>query len=354
MSELDQYASYFSAGMKIGVRIPMAADAGLFNDWARIHEVDEDLVFMQLSRDYFPEGVLMHVGQIIELKGGNDETGYSCRGIVVSEGEASSLLVRLTGEVVTDELREFYRIDVFLPIKYYVSTEQNPKELEKEWKARREQRLDEEMLRKQKRWESRLATANAELPHERHQESTGQGEDSAWDTIIPLAANISGGGLRIVAHQEFEIGQYLLLEILVPSSPRRIVDAIGRVVFINRNYAASTDRDSYNVALKFVFVDERDRDALLNHVASIQMQRLRQLREHYAARGTELSIAEEEMEPPTRGQLFARRTLCILLFAGIVTLIIYYFSGYVTNRPKGEIERIFEDGIRAIIELRKQ
>lgn len=350
---MDQYASFFSAGMKIGVRIPMAADAGLFNDWARIHEVDEDLVVMQLSRDYFPEGVLLHVGQIIELKGGNTETGYSCRGIVVSEGEASNLLVRLTGEVVTDELREFYRIDVFLPIKYYVSPEQRPKELEKEWKARREQRLAEEMLRKQKQWESRLATINAELPHERHQEQPDDGADSSWDTIIPLAANISGGGMRIIAHQEVEIGQYLLLEILVPSL-RRIVDAVGRVVFISRNHAASTDRDSYNIALKFVFIDERDRDAIVNHIASIQLQRLRQLREHYAARGTKLEPYEEEIAPPTRSQLVIRRIVGVFLFSGIMALIVYYFSGYITNRPRGEIERIFDDGIRALIELRNK
>lgn len=355
MSDMESYASYFSAGMKIGVSIPMAADAGLFNDWARIHEVDEDLVVMQLSRDHLPEGVLLDVGQLIELKGGSDETGYNCRAIVVSEGEDRELLVRLIGEIVTAELREFYRIDVFLPVKYYISAEQRPKELENDWLARREKRLADELLRKQQRWESRLATVNADLPQERHLEQPehGQGQDldQSWDTIVPLAANISGGGIRIIAHHEFTIGQYVLLEILMPV-PRRIVDAVVRVVFINRNPAVAGDRESYNVALKFVFIDERDRDAIVNHIAALQLQRLRQMREHYATRTAVDFTGEADEALQSRAQLTARRLLSGLFFFLIVFILFYYFNDYVSHRPKGEIEQIFDNSVRRYQELR--
>ena len=69
MSEMDHYASYFPAGMKIGVGIPLP-NTDVFRDWALIHEIDEDLVSLQLSRDFLPTGVELHVGQILELRGG--------------------------------------------------------------------------------------------------------------------------------------------------------------------------------------------------------------------------------------------------------------------------------------------
>src|SRR5690242_19510753 len=107
---MDQYASFFSAGMKVRVGIPLP-DAEIFLDWAVIHEVDEDLVSLQLSRDQLPVGVTLHEGQIVDLRGGKDDAAYSCRAIIVFEGRESRVLLRLIGEIVTDELREYYRID---------------------------------------------------------------------------------------------------------------------------------------------------------------------------------------------------------------------------------------------------
>ena len=210
MSDRDHYASYFSVGMKVGVGIPLP-NAEIFLDWALIHEMDEDLLSLQLSRDHLPVGVSLHEGQIVDLRGGKDDAAYSCRAIIVTEGRESRVLLRLIGEIVTDELREFYRIDAFLPVKYYISREQDPEILKKEWQSRRLQRLNAEQLRKQQRWDSSFVAESADLPPERHQEELpdeSEDQDPSWDTIIPLAASISGGGIRIVTHQHFEESQY--------------------------------------------------------------------------------------------------------------------------------------------------
>ena len=63
MNDFENYANYFSVGMKVGVGIPLA-NAGVFRDWAIIQEIDEDLVSIQLSRDQFPLNVSLHVGQV--------------------------------------------------------------------------------------------------------------------------------------------------------------------------------------------------------------------------------------------------------------------------------------------------
>jgi hypothetical protein len=351
MSDRDHYASYFSSGMKIGIGIPLP-NSEVFRDWAVISEIDEDLVSLQLSRDHLPIGVDLHVGQIVELRGGKDDTAYSCRAIIVNEGQARQILLRLIGEIVTDELREFYRIDAFLPIKYFVSRDQNTDTLKKEWQSRRQKRLDDEMLRKQQRWESTLVRGSDEFSPERHHEqSAGEPEspDTSWNTVVPLAASISGGGMRIITHQGFNEGEYVPLEIMVPD-PRRIVEAVGRIVFCNRNTGIAGDRENFNVALKFVFIDERDRDAVVNHISTVQLKRIRQLREQFSLRaGDETSNAGDTGQ--TRWWSRALNIVYLFLFAAVVVMLINYFHGYLIYHPKGEIEETFESGIRNYLKM---
>jgi len=294
----------------------------------------------------------LHVGQIVDLRGGKDDAAYSCRAIIVIEGRARVVLVRLIGEIVTDELREFYRVDAFLPIKYYLSREQNPDILKKEWQVRRQKRLADELLRKQQLWDVTFIAENSDLPPERRQVQPAKEHDeydASWDTIIPLAASISGGGIRIAAHQHFEEGQYVPLEILVPTSPHRIVEAIGKVVFVTRNYALPGDRESFNVALKFVFIDERDRDAIVNHIAKIQLKRIRQLREHFALREGIDNPNDLEENVRARWTLFARNFLYMTVLFALLVMMYMFFNGYRIDHPKGEIEKAFESGINKYI-----
>lgn len=354
MSGLEQYSRYFPVGAKVGVGIPLP-NADVFKDWAIIHDIDEDLVSLQLSRDVLPVEVTLHYGQILELRGGNKENGYCCRAIVVSEDDTRELLLRLIGEIVSDELREFYRVDAFLPIKYYVSHEQHIDVLHTQWEERRIHRQLLEIDRKDHRWNSSVLPARARLPHERLRNPSQTDRDEAapenqdpWDSIIPLAANISGGGVRLITHQGFEDGEYTLLEILVPS-PKRVIDVIGRIVFANRNYSAGSDSEYYNTGVQFVYIDERDRDAIVTYISSIQLKRIQQLREKYLFRGT----LENDSAQGSQRQITPVVIVSFIVFAVVLAVLINYFWYYAHEHPKGEIQRTFEDAVRHYREQQK-
>lgn len=360
MSDMELYRRYFPPGMKVGVGIPLPSSE-VFKEWAIIHDIDEDLVSLQLSRDVLPVEVSLHYGQILELRGGNEHNGYCCRAIVVSEGDAHELLLRLIGEIVSDELREFYRIDAFLPIKLFVSHEQKIDTLHKQWEERRAFRQQHDAEQKDTRWAPHTQLpADSGLPDRQysndatdvhgigsvsHQDSGEQSEDRSWDGMIPLAANISGGGLRIITHQEFEDGEYALLEILVPS-PRRIIDVVGRVVFANRNYAAGSDHEYFNTGVQFVYMDERDRDVIITYISKIQLKRIRQLRERYLYRDPSVSGVQSD---PAAGAGSGRHLLwsfSALIIVVLISLLTGYFWRYVHEHPKGEIQRTFEDSVK--------
>lgn len=367
MSDHDKYLQHFPVGLKVTVGIPVPG-GDTFHDWAVINQIDEDLVSLQLSRDTLPENIRLTVGTIFEIRAGNEISGYSCRAIVVTEGYRREILLRLIREIVSSELREFYRIDAFLPIRYFISEEQSEVKLKKNWLQKCEERTIAEQERKeraQKPWE-RLAQASAheEQPAEEQNiegffEDSGEDEqnqelnqsiedtaDHSWDDVIPLAANISGGGLRMLLHHKFQPGSLVPLEIYLPTEPdHRVVDAVGIVAFANENFAAGKQfqRTTYNTGLKFKFIDERDRDALVSYISNVQLKRIRQLREQYLFR----SGPTAEPPPLTTEQ---RRMLVIKAAASAITVLAIligltlYFKDYSENRPKNQIEQLFDKG----------
>lgn len=358
MGDIELYSKYFPVGKKIGVGIPLP-NAEIFKDWAIIHEIVEDLVTLQLSRDVLPDGVVLQYGQIIELRGGGEANGYCCRAIIVSEGDSRLLLLRLIGEIVSDELREFYRIDAFLPIKYFVIQEQHIDKLKVQWEERRFKSKQLENNSKEVRWGIGIQSpleASAEGTEDNKNISAEEATDAheeSWDSIIPLAANISGGGLRIITHQEFENGEYILLEILVPSS-QRVVDVVGRVVFTNMNHAAGNNRECFNTGVQFVYIAEQDRDEIIKYITEIQFKRIKQLREHYLYRGAFSSDEQPKWSEKYGNRRKVKRKLLLLLFVLIIVMLVKYFWYYAYNHPKGEIQRTFEDGVKQYREQLKQ
>ena len=365
MSDFEQYHKHFPVGLKVNVGIPVPG-GDIFHDWAVIHSIDEDLVSLQLSRDSLPAGVKLSVGAILDIRTGNEVSGYACRAIIVAEGFRREVLLRLIGEIVSSELREFYRIDAFLPIKYFISAEQSELRLKAAWQEKREARLVAERERKQqekKPWERlRQAPSIEELPAE-ERGTAGHGadaeeeseppqtqdqplRDTSWDDLLPMAANISGGGIRMLMHHKFEADTLVPFEIYLPCEPEpRIIDAVCIVAFSGENFAASKqfNRTSYNTGLKFKFIDERDRDAIVSYISNVQLKRIKQMREQYLFR----SGLEAEAPPITKEERM--KLLLKTAFTSVVALAILiglaiYFKNYSENRPKNEIELIFEKG----------
>ncbi len=366
---------YF-VGMKVEVGIPLS-DTSSFRDWAIVNQVDNDLISLQLSRDILPAGVSLRVGQILTIRSEHDFQIYFCRAFIVSKGFEQELLLRLTGEIVANELREFYRIDAFLPIKFNPLPDQEPDNVRKRWEERRRQRREEERLREQRLLEARreksreeerareqrlLEGAPSSEPPTADSSRAGEEEQvgeyyESWGSVNSVAVNISGGGLRISTEQLFPVDQALLLEIFVPSS-RCIVDVAARVIFSQRNDDAGENRPCFSTGLQFMFIDESARSAINRHTSGIQLRRIRQFKgfadveplaldspprrdRHYAYLDTVEAEERQGLWRKRGGQLALG-----LLFAAMVWLLYLYFSGYAVSHPKSVIQQLFENGIR--------
>jgi len=351
MNNLEQYARFFSVGMRVGVGIPMQNNE-LFRDWAIIHGMEEDLVQLQLSRDVLPVDVDLQTGKLLEVRCGKEGLGYRCSGVYISDATDGYIQIRLTGEVHSSELREYYRIDAYLPFKLQVSQEHDLDAVLKEWRTRRQNRLAEETARKEelaiKRRELLFRTAAGEFDTEdweagkRAVPDPDESDltDHSWDDVMATAVNLSAGGFRFVTSNHYEMQDLVYQEIFIPTNPPRIMDSVARVVFKNRNYFAGKDEEYYNIATQFLFIDERDRDAIVKYITNLELMRIRLLRKNrffFDKAGAKKMIT-------------LYRVISATLLLTLFVAIFLYYQNYFNSNIKNEIQETFEKGIRMYLE----
>ncbi len=381
MNTTTHHTSRYFTGMKVEVKIPLPNSRD-FRDWAIISETDEDLVSLQLSRDILPDGVTLRIGQVLTISSQSDGETYSCRAFIVSKGYEQDLLLRFTSETFSNELREFYRVDAFLPIRFHVLYDQNPANVKEMWEAQRKLRRDEEAAKDRVRLEAKrialrtleraraLKIEDGDFPDgpdalqqdERNGEQQENTYYESWGNVTTLAVNISGGGLRIFTNQKFNIDELILMELYVPSS-RQIVDIIARVVFTDCSSFAEDNSANISTAMQFVFVDESARSALNAHISSIQLRRIRHFKgfadvdpatrnasssdKHYAYIDS-IGVSGEIDQQDQIHKLKIQKTILLVIVGCIVCLFCFYFYRYSIKHPKNEIQDIFENSIKKL------
>ena len=372
MTANEWNTSPYYVGMKVEVDIPMP-DKNIFRDWAIINEVDQDLVSLQLSRDILPFGVNLRVGQMLTIRNETDFKVFIRRAYIVSKSLNQDLLLRFTGEILFDKLREFFRIDAFLPIRFHKLHDQNPVNVRQLWEDRKRQRQENEFKKEASLSESadekpfseeqtREPTPDTDAVSHQDDEKNDEYYDS-WDNITSIAVNISGGGLKISTDQKFESDELILLEIFVPPA-RRVMDVVARVIFSTPDETAEKTTDRFNTGLQFIFIDELTRSSISNHISNLQLQRIRSFKgfadvelikpdseidldKHYAYLDT--LDAGDAAKSPERGikkKLVQIALAALLVF--VIGIICSYFSHYVITRPKNAIQNMFETGIRKL------
>lgn len=339
--ETNEYLKYFEIGKRIGLSMPLA-QGRFFQEWGVIRSFpEEDLIEFQLSRDQLPPGVKMSIGTILELRTIYNNTRYSCRGIIVDGNDIHHFLIRLIGEVILDEVREYYRLDVFLPLTYTIIPPGSPlKDVKEAWQKRLEERNappDEEEVKR------RLQIPLEEL------EQQVEEEPPPPPTPVPIAANISGGGLRIRIPDKLKEDDLLEIELYIPTSPAspaKILDIIGQVVHVNPNPVGSAQQPLWITAIRFMFIDERDRDNVIRFISWEQLQRIRQMREKFFFETNTQSV----FTPGDRVRRLLRRGVNTVIFLFLALLLAHFLMSYYAGHDANEIGKTFEQGIREYLQ----
>ena len=106
------------------------------------------------------------------------------------------------------------------------------------------------------------------------------GRDKGLKRAIPdfLTVNLSGSGIRFVSDQDFPVGSFLILRIILrPFIP---IQAVGKILRVRS--VRDGEEERFEIAVEFSEIAEADREAIIRHILRAQatLQRVRQSQPH--------------------------------------------------------------------------
>ena len=327
----DYYAAYrehLRKGMRIEIGIPLLG-GGVFRDWAVIADAHEDELTAQISRDMLPANVRVDVGFILDVSIWVKKEVYTCSGIVIERSGGRVLKIRLFGGFTLRERRQFFRIDLNLRIRYVLLASPNKKDVESDW----EQRRDLEHMKFQGYDQFVIAAQQA-----RYKPSI----PLDWNDILWAEVNLGGGGLLIRLPEPVQQERLLCLEIHMPIKPPRQIQAVAEVIHVMEPKAPKEGAPFFGAGVRFIFLDERDRDLIFRHISVTQIGLLRKVADR-----RELRVSEKAAPPePLSWRQVMPRVLWALLFLLLSFYLARYLIRYHEAGSPNEIGSTYEKAIR--------
>jgi hypothetical protein len=106
----------------------------------------------------------------------------------------------------------------------------------------------------------------------------GQSEIYAMqNNPLPVAANLSGAGVKINIPERFEIDELLDLTLYLPFGDASTMTLVGQVVHVIELSRTGDPHPLFGTALHFVSLDHSHRETLIRFIQKVQLKQLRRL-----------------------------------------------------------------------------
>jgi len=249
------YGNYYKVGQQVTVGVRLSGAVARESN-GEIVSLQGDRVIVELLGEMPPV-----------LSGKKGDSGFSLSGWsgwgffrcdAIPEGTASpkELKLRLVGEVEERQRREYFRLDVSLPVRFEVPPAQSPAAV-------------------RERWNEYRAGARKALPPKMIRSGQGYRVMLPDGSDIPSqAVNLSGGGLRLRMSESIPVGHLAQVEIYLPVAPPRRIAVVAEVLRCNEVMLRLEKNAVFIVAVKFVHIDDKDREAIIAYLFAEQRSQL--------------------------------------------------------------------------------
>jgi len=249
------YGNYYKVGQQVTVGIQLSGAVARESN-GEIVSLQDDWVTVELLGEMPPV-----------LSGKKDDSRFSISGWsgwgffrcdAIPDGTASSkeLKLRLVGDVEERQRREHFRLDVSLPVRFEVPSTQSPAAVRDGWNDAH----------------GRLLKAQ---PPKMIQSGQGyrvilpDGGD-----IPPQTLNLSGGGLRLRMPSAVPPGNRVRVELFLPLAPPRVIPVVAEILRCNEVTLRLEKEPVFITAMKFVHIDDKDREAIIAYLFAEQRSQL--------------------------------------------------------------------------------
>ncbi len=192
-----------------------------------------------------------------------------------------------------DEGRRFARVEDSFPVIFTVISKDEYKDIKDEYITRRTQdRMEKSYLFEIQSWDSKTRRQIAHLDptlvrvikdiYEKldmilgllKQKDIITGEQRSEGICL----DISGVGLRLTCNKKVDKGTVLKLTISPPGTPQFTVIALGEVVRITETGNEKNQKDSHELAIEFIAINEDDKEEIIGYTFKRQRELLQSKR----------------------------------------------------------------------------
>ena len=167
----------------------------------------------------------------------------------LEQGAGSNITAHLHGQPDIKQRRDYFRLDIHMPVIYKSSDDQQLSSLEGIWNARR-------MVHE-------FSDKPRVKPFDDSFKVLGWGDGI---DVKPCMVNLSGGGLKMNTAEAFKHGHLLDLTLFLPEQSIRAIFAVASVIRSTEVSLATDNLKAYCVAMKFVFITEKDQERIISHI----------------------------------------------------------------------------------------
>lgn len=252
----SEYSRYFTEGGQTKIRIRMT-DSQDLDLSALVCFIKKDRLTLDLVGSDAVEDMPLEPGGEVAI---TLWTGWSlcrCNAVLIRKMYGRRVFLQLIGPVDEQQTREFFRLDVSIPLSYTIPRKQILSTMHEEWLASREllNELPAPLLAacpegfKVVRW-------------------NGQGE------IAHRTVNLSGGGLTIKTSEYVTPQSLVVIDLFLPLAPPRIVHIVAETLRCNEIVLSREKGCSYLTAICFHFISEKDRESIIAFIFAEQRRML--------------------------------------------------------------------------------
>jgi hypothetical protein len=228
--------------VNIGIDLP---DMTFTENVATVTGSEHGEIALQLCGDGFPQHMPIIAGSKVLISKGAGRTLFQCVSQLKSAEAKGSIRIDPPRRVVVCERREYMRMDVAVPVSYYLPQSQNMAKVIEEWENAKE--------------------CNGGC----HEET----KSLPADQNCPV--NLSGSGLRFKIRECLSYGTLLHLKIALPGEKPHHIHAVGSIIRTNKELPSEMNHVEYHsTAMSFRMIDNSDRQKLIRHILEEQRKSL--------------------------------------------------------------------------------
>ena len=251
-----EYKKYFTNVQQVKVGIKLT-DNKFLEVGGLVRFIEGDRLTLELLGTEPVEETAVAPGADVFITAWTGWSMFRCSAVLTQKIYSRRIFLRLTGPVIEKQTREYFRLDVSIPLCFVIPEKQLLTDIHEEWTTTR-----------------KLLSG---LPCPVLQPCPDGFKLVRWNdqgVVMPQMVNLSGGGMRFKTPENVKPGTLVAINLFLPLVPPRVIHAVAETLRCNEIMLGREQGKNYITAMRFHFITDNDRETIIAFIFAEQRRLL--------------------------------------------------------------------------------